>query len=245
MDQFKKYLREQRDKLDVEIPPPSPVWQKRPTTRSMRTSAMRWMAAASVVIFVSSLLYWSLYKSGSGGTSDGIVKHDTSLVPQRSDSVVNDITEVPSNGDKIDMPETALQRSESKPKIASKRTYASPKGSRKEKLSSSPLQSLETNYATVIDYQLKRLERTPIYAESPGYFHVFKKQWYDLEKDEEKIKKDVQMYGLTDIVVDQFIRLYQNKISLLKQVQTEIDKMNLRARRHPGFVNQTPSFLKM
>jgi hypothetical protein len=245
MDQFKKYLREHRDELDVEIPLPSQMWQQKPVKKSIRTSAIRWMAAASVAIFVSCILYWSLDRSGDHGASDEIVKRDTHLIQQQSDSVRNDLSEVAENSDEKTEQDTTIQGSESKRKIAKKQTYETPKGSRKTRLKSSPLQSLETNYATIIDYQLERLEQTPIYAESADYFHVFKKQWYDLESDEEKIKRDMQSYGLNDIMVAQFIQLYQNKIGLLKQLQTEIDKMNLRARRHPGFVNQTPTYLKM
>jgi hypothetical protein len=245
MDQFKKYLREHRNELDVEIPPPSRAWQKKPLKRSIRSSAMRWMAAASVVILVSSVLYWSLDRFSDHGASDEIVKHDTGLTQQKFDSVGNNVPEVTDHSDKKSLQENTLAESAAKEKVARKQTYTAPKGSRKRTLKSSPLQSLETNYATIINYQLKRLERTPIYAENADYFHVFKKQWYDLEKDEEKIKQDMQAYGLSDIVVDQFIQVYQNKIGLLKQLQTEIDKMNLRARRHPGFVNQAPTYLKM
>lgn len=245
MDQFKKYLREHRNELDVEIPPPSQKWQQnKGIKQSVTVTLVRWMAA-SILILVSSILYLLFLKPDNHVESQNqIVNADSNQIQQRFDSVRNDPSLTVNDSDKTTLQEVTLHAPESKKDMVAKQTQTSPK-SKKSKSKSSPLQSLETNYATIINYQLKRVERTPIYAESPDYFHVFKKQWYDLEKDEEKIKRDIQMYGLKDIVVDQFIQLYQNKIGLLKQLQTEIDKMNLRVRRQPGFVNQTPTYLKM
>jgi hypothetical protein len=93
--------------------------------------------------------------------------------------------------------------------------------------------------------QLKKLEATPIHVESPGYFHAFKKEWYDMEKDEKKIKDDIRLYGLNDRALEQFIQLYQQKLLMLKQLQEEINKMNNRAQQYPEMQRKSPSYLKM
>ncbi|WP_315818718.1 hypothetical protein [Paraflavitalea speifideaquila] len=109
----------------------------------------------------------------------------------------------------------------------------------------SPLKAIEDNYTTIINYQVKKLENTPIYTESPGYFHVFKKQWLDLEGEEKKVKQDVRLYGLNDNVVDKLIQLYQQKLWLLKELQSEINKMNTRAKHYPDIQRTNPAFLKL
>lgn len=241
MDQFKKYLRDHRGELDVEIAPPAPLWSGKPVKSSGTLSVTRWMAAASILLIVSSIFYWILREPDNNKTSYNNPVRDASVSMQtKNDSLRSDTTTI-NLSIETDSREITLEEPKSEKSVLSKRHSAK----RKNKSESSPLQSLEINYTAIIDYQLKRVERTPIYAESADYFHVFKKQWYDLEKDEEKIKDDIRVLGLNDIVVDQFIRLYQNKIELLKQLQSQIDRMNLRARNHPGFQEQTPTYLKM
>lgn len=244
MDQFKKYLREHRSELDVETPPPFEVTQPGYVdTPSSPIRMIRWIAAASILVVASALMYWWLSAPNQTATNP-IVKTDSNLSKQPIDSIHTNVPSIMDISNDREPQSSALKESEGKRNVT-KQTTASRRPAKKSKTEISPLQSLESNYANVINYQLKRLERTPIYGESADYFHVFKKQWYDLEKDDEKIRQQMSMYGLSDIVVDQFIQLYQNKISLLKQLQTEIEKMNLRARNHPDFSDQSPTYLKM
>ena len=244
MDQFKKYLRDHRSELDVEVPPPAPAWSSRADKHSRTGSVTKWLVAASVLAIASSVFYWMPSRTDKNNTTNsGLVKNESVPAPTNQDSSRNETANINNQPVGSGSPQEATEKNKSRKIVVAKTSASSTK--RKRKSESSPLQSLESNYAGIINYQLKRVERTPIYAESADYFHVFKKQWYDLEKDEEKIRADIQMVGLNDIVVDQFIRLYQNKIDLLKQLQSQIDKMNLRARNHPGFHDQTPTYLKM
>ncbi len=54
--------------------------------------------------------------------------------------------------------------------------------------------------------------------------------WNTMKK---KVKQDVRQYGMNDNIVNQLIQLYQQKLWLLKELQTEINKMNVRAQQHP------------
>ena len=244
MDQFRKYLRDHRSELDVEVPPPAPAWSAKTGKHAVTGSITKWLVAASVLVIASSIFYWMPNKAKKNNTtSTSLIKNDSVPGPTNQNSSTSETVRIDNQPVDSGSRQQATKKTESPKIVVAKRSASSSKG--KTQSQSSPLESLESNYAGIINYQLKRVERTPIYAESADYFHVFKKQWYDLEKDEEKIKADIQMFGLNDIVVDQFIRLYQNKIELLKQLQSQIDKMNLRARNHPGFHDQAPTYLKM
>lgn len=244
MDQFKKYMREHRDELDLEKPPAFDTWPN--TSRRMdyfSRPVIKWLAAASVICLVSIILFWfvkdspkNLPNAVATASKDSVLNSAHDLDLARTDSLADVKVNTDTAGHKLNAQTPALKPSGEK---------NTAKVHRKAKQPEPPLRSIETNYVTIINYQLRRLESTPIYAESADYFHVFKKQWYDLGKDEEKLKKDIEVYGLNDILVDQFIQLYQNKISVLKQLQTEINKMNQRARNHPEVQKQTPSYLKM
>jgi hypothetical protein len=107
------------------------------------------------------------------------------------------------------------------------------------------VEMVDQNYTPIIASQLKRLEKTPIYAESPDYFNDLKSQWHNLEKDEKKVKEDIEVVGLSDHVMAQLIRIYQQKLVLLKQLQHEISKMNNQVKKYSSFKEKQPSYLKM
>ena len=245
MDEFKKYIKDHRDELDVEVPPPSHIWDHKSATRQPLNIAIKWIAAACTLLLLTVAFYWGMRISRHKDLPQAeiINKDSNEMQTSESDSlkdiVLPDIEDADAKNDlTIHQEKLQLEPAINPPRVERKIKS-------RNKLKSSSSQSLEANYTTIINYQLKRLERTPIYAESADYFHVFKKQWYDMEKDEEKIKGDIQVYGLNDILVDQFIQLYQQKIGLLKQLQTEINKMNIKAMNNPDFRKQSPTYFKM
>lgn len=252
MDEFKKYLFDHRDELDTEKPPRPQVWKHiQRETQVVKKPAIplmaKWAAAAAVLIIASVLVYQlqrpakpdtttplvadinkannhpELTRQGDSSTGTASTQANEEAITDLSDdkAIKEDITaQAPRRMDKKDNPV-------------------------KNAKPISPLQAVEDNYATIINYQLKKLEKTPIYTESPGYFHVFKKQWLDLERDEKKVKQDVRLYGLNDNVVNQLIQLYQQKLWLLKELQSEITKMNSRAKQYPDIQRINPAYLKL
>ena len=87
---------------------------------------------------------------------------------------------------------------------------------------------MDKSYATMVSLQLEKVKGTPIYAEDAGYFHVFKKEFQDLTNDEKMLKEETKKNGINDDIINRMINIYQEKISLLKQLQFEINKMNNR-----------------
>lgn len=248
MDEFKKYLFDHRDELDTETEaPPGPrVWehiQRRAVHRKKIRigTVLQWTAAAvAVILFAAGILWWTRNDRGP----QEFASKDTiqpQLIPPSH--YTDSVTAIPLQAGTV-TDSTAVPGKQEAEAITSS-TPAKRSHRRKVKEPVSPLQALENNYASIISYQLKRVERTPIYTENAGYFHAFKKQWLDLEMDEQKIKQDTKKYGLNDEIVDQLIQLYQQKLSVLKQLQTEIDKMNARSRQFPAIRNAEPSYLKM
>jgi hypothetical protein len=252
MDEFKKYLFDHRDELDMEKPPRPQVWkhiqrETKVVKKQVITLAVKWLAAAAILVAVSTLIYQlQRPEKAAPPQFSGIDTPKTNNSPELSGQV-DSSTGTPSTP----VNEQSVQELPGK-KIAPRKVTipATRSLALKEKNSLpvkpvSPLKAIENNYATIINYQVQKLESTPIYTESPGYFHVFKKQWLDLERDEKKVKQDVTLYGLNDNVVDKLIQLYQQKLWLLKELQSEINKMNTRAKQHPDIQNTNPAFLKL
>jgi hypothetical protein len=249
MDEFKTYLREHRHELDVESPPRSVVWQhiqQQVTVRQNRaiTPLFRRVAAACLVLLAGATAYMLWVREPR--QEDVVTKPVPPVVKGKNPELAGQtstsapaISPLPGEviadtvgtlAKKLDNPVSAKRRKTARLAISKKR---------------SPVDALQENYAIIINMQLKKLETTPIHVESPGYFHAFKKEWYDMEKDEKKIKDDIRLYGLNGKALEQFIQLYQQKLLMLKQLQEEINKMNNRAQQYPEMQSKSPSYLKM
>lgn len=251
MDEFKKYLFDHRDELDTEKPPRPQVWKHiQRGTQVVKKPAIpliaKWATAAAAILVAVSVLIYQLQRPADPprlSTTDTPKKSNSPEPNGQADSStgtasapVNEVHTNEQPGDKAIAENTTIPDTR---KIARKdKSTQAPKPV-------SPLQAVEDNYATIINYQLQKLEKTPIYTESPGYFHVFKKQWLDLERDEKKVKQDVRLYGMNDHIVNKLIQLYQQKLWLLKELQSEINKMNVRARQHPDIQRTNPAYLKL
>ncbi len=248
MDEFKKYLREHRHELDVESPPRSEVWQHIQQQVTVRRKVViapifRRVAAACLVLLAGATAYilWT-----RDPQVDVAVKPVPPVVKQKNPELAGQTSTSapaisPLPGEVIADPAGTLAKKLDNPVPPKRRKTTRLALSKKR----SPVDALQENYAIIINMQLKKLEATPIHVESPGYFHAFKKEWYDMEKDEKKIKDDIRLYGLNDRALEQFIQLYQQKLLMLKQLQEEINKMNNRAQQYPEMQRKSPSYLKM
>jgi hypothetical protein len=92
------------------------------------------------------------------------------------------------------------------------------------------IEAIDRSYSTLIDYQLKKLRATPLYAENGSYFSFYLHQFKEMDQDEQQVRNDINAYGLTGEFLDQLINVYQQKLNLLKNLQTEINKMNNKVR---------------
>ncbi|AXY76480.1 hypothetical protein D3H65_21860 [Paraflavitalea soli] len=250
MDEFKKYLFDHRDELDAEKPPRPQVWkhiqrETRVVNKSVIPMMVKWMAAAAILVAVSILIYQLQRPAKPDAPQLAENKTKKPAISPESDSPTDSSVGTPSTAvveePVVELPSPKLIREKTTPA----RRLAKKEKTTPNKLPKSPLQAVEDNYATIISYQQQKLEKTPIYTESPGYFHVFKKQWLDLERDEKKVKQDVRLYGMNSNIVDKLIQLYQQKLWLLKELQSEINKMNVRAKQHPDIQRTNPAYLKL
>jgi hypothetical protein len=97
------------------------------------------------------------------------------------------------------------------------------------------LQSFSYNYTQLVNLQLKDIRNTPLYGETGDYFNDFKHNLNQMDADEVKIKLKIKRVGLSDVLLEQLINVYQQKINLLKDLQHEISKLNNRVKE-----NQSP-----
>jgi len=241
MDELKKYLQNHRDQLGDDAPSPK-VWagiseSLEPAATPMFRIGYRWAAAAILLLMAGSAIwYWNQPTQPA-----------QELVKEIKQPVLPTIT--PSL---VDTMERTITAALTKPAAKAKNMQrgfpaATPITTihTVSELSNNDLvkmASLESSFTQVINLQKARISTTPLYAESPSYFKDFKLQMQQMEKDEKQIKVFISKNGMTDELLDQLINVYQQKLTMLKQLQNEMQKLNTRYKQNRESVDTAKTY---
>lgn len=235
MDELKKYLQQHADKLNPDEPR-AEVWQhiQQQTTTAKKAGVVirvtRWAAAACVVVLAGIGTWYLLYESKTAQPPIAVTPEKKSPItaPQQTETALLEKKKVP-----------AATKNKTSKKIRSTVIQYQPYIST-EQLET--LHNLETSFMQVINLQKERVSSMPMFAESPDYFNDFKLQIRQIEKDEKGIKSDISKQGMSDALLDQLINLYQQKLSVLKQLQIEMNKTNNRYKQNRGPVDSSKTY---
>jgi hypothetical protein len=91
---------------------------------------------------------------------------------------------------------------------------------------------VDSQFNQMISIQKTSINTTPIFTESPVYFEEFKIGYKQIELDEKNIKQDIIKLGFTNELLEQLININQQKLNLLKMLQAEINKTNIRFKQN-------------
>lgn len=234
MDDFKKYLQENRSALDVDEPSPA-IWERierqQPVKKTRVVVLMtRWVAAACILV-LAGIGVWSIV-------------NDTTT-PELSNLTVTNKTITP-----VDQPVETV--AETEPIIVTKELSASTKKETRKKESPSTaatkrqdlmiMNNIESSFKQVINLQRDKVSTTPMFAESADYFTDFTIQIKQLEKDEKSIKAEIVKRGMSDQLLNQLINIYQIKLNTLKQLQLEMNKINNRIKQNRAPVDSVKTY---
>lgn len=235
MDELKKYLQQHADKLNPDEPR-AEVWQRiQQQTAGTKKAGVairltRWVAAACLLILAGIGIWFLLNESKTVQTTIAArpEKKPPIIVPEQTETAPLEKKEV-----------SIVTKSKTSKKIKNTVTQYQPYIST-EQLET--LHNLETSFTQVINLQKERVSSMPMFAESPDYFNDFKLQIRQIEKDEKEIKSDISKQGMSDALLDQLINLYQQKLSVLKQLQIEMNKTNNRYKQNRGPVDSSKTY---
>lgn len=241
MDELKKYLQNHRDQLGDDAPSPK-VWagineSLEPAATPMFRIGYRWAAAAILLLMAGSAIwYWN---QPTQPAQELVKEIKQPVLPTVEPSLV-------------DTMERTITAALTKPAAKAKNMQrgfpaATPITTihTVSELSNNDLvkmASLESSFSQVINLQKARISTTPLYAESPSYFKDFKLQMQQMEKDEKQIKVFISKNGMTDELLDQLINVYQQKLTMLKQLQNEMQKLNTRYKQNRESVDTAKTY---
>lgn len=231
MDELKKYLQENRSQLDQDEPGEG-VWMRiQQTSIPVKKSNVlvlmgRWSVAACLLTLagfgINTLLRQEIKPVTTVASKQAPVKIDnTQQLPiliseEKSNSLVT--------------------------KSLSSKRISKPIPKRLPDYGKEFLTNMEASFTQVINLQRARVRSMPMHAETPEYFNDFKVQIKQMEQDEKLIKSDIAKRGINETLLDQLINVYQQKLTLLKQLQTEMNKLNNHFQQNRGPVDSTRTY---
>jgi hypothetical protein len=250
MDEFKKYIQNNKEQLDEDMPSPR-VWNNieqgiSPVKPSVPVVTMIRWAAAACVITLAGIGSWYLINNqkptelSSASTAKTISTPSTTL-PNTDTSAINQLIK---NNEPLII---AANTNKKQPSSIDKINAASVKPNSAIKPINDPaytalLNNIETSFTQVINLQKARISTYPMYAETADYFKDFNIQIKQMEKEEKNIKSTISRRGISNDLLDQLINLYQQKLTILKQLQLEMNKTNNRFKQNRGPVDTTRTY---
>ena len=229
MDEFKKYLKNHRDNLDIDEPGQQ-LWENiRQKTEPAKKAIgfliiTKWAVAACILLLAGIGIKQFIEKKTDNTSLQVRSEKGISTPAQKTMPIANSQQPI------------AINVSKNKPTTNNQQPIASKPEAR------SFLHEIETSFTQVIDLQRSRISHTPMYTETPDYFKDFTIEIRQIEKDEKVIKSDIAKRGMTDELLDQLINLYQPKLNTLKQLQIEMNKTNNRYKQSRGPVDSVKTY---
>ncbi len=239
MDELKKYLQQNADKLNLDEPRPQ-VWEqiKQEVGVAKKSNVVmlvtRWAAAACVLALAGLGVWYLSADQPNPAPAVTLAKADPDKKPAPTEEEPAPVEQKQEAGEQTNLVARAVR--------VPKQRATNPPASSQANAGLRMLSEIETSFTQVINLQKARVGTTPMYAETPEYFNDFKVQIRQMEKDEKTIKADISKRGLNDDLLDQLINLYQQKLNILKQLQIEMNKTNNRFKQNRGPVDSTRTY---
>ncbi|TAH13490.1 MAG: hypothetical protein EAZ12_01405 [Sphingobacteriia bacterium] len=252
MDEFKKYIQNNKEQLDEDMPSPG-VWNNieqgiTPVKSSVPVVTMIRWAVAACVIALAGIGSWYLLTSQKPSavaptTIAKTIAKPTIAVPNQPDSTLKN-NEVAKSFEPVII---ASNTNKKQPSSIDKINTGSVKTNSANKPANDPaytalLNNVEASFTQVINLQKARISTYPMFAESADYFKDFNIQIKQMEKEEKNIKSTISRRGISNDLLDQLINLYQQKLTILKQLQLEMNKTNNRFKQNRGPVDTTRTY---
>ena len=238
MDKFKQYLQDHAKELEVDAPG-ARVWKNiseqhiAPKQKGKLISFVRYAAAACIIVLAGIGVFHI-----ATNPKNNVVAAIQSIKDTLTNNTIVAPTEDSINEQKT-LAETEIKATENDTKNAIE-NKGNIKGTNNNKTTQRQsagtemdmLNYVETGFTKVINIEKQRVNSSPLYAESPAYFNDFKNRMMQMDNDEKLIRKDIKEKGPDNQMIDQMINIYQQKLNLLRQLQTEMNKLNNRYKQN-------------
>lgn len=241
-DSFKNHIDQHAAELEIESPAVD-TWDRirsaiatNKPAKVIGINKKWWYAAACLLVLIGMGVLVYVNRPGKK-IDDTIVKEQPKIstpvsIPVPVDTSEKGIAVVPA------VKETRA-KIEPQQKATAKRINAGEKA-RSVQLPPELLQ-VQTGYNDLIAAQVKYVQSMPVYGESVDYFESFVIDFKGLDKEEKQLRKTIVQKGLQENSIDELATIYQQKLMILKRLQTEINKTS----RNRSEIDTIPGYIRL
>ncbi|GAC1588077.1 MAG: hypothetical protein NVS3B19_07460 [Ginsengibacter sp.] len=244
MDEFKKYLRQNKEKMEFDAPSPV-VWEN--IRKSQKAISFFWLRYAVAACILGIVFMLGFFKNNKITQSTQLAfnqkTHAVNIPKHGSNDLAVNKTEAAEFHDQIETRHKVINPVRSVSKAIKKKDFIGTAD--KESSVAESFGEMQKSFGIIINYQLEKIKSTPLYGEDDNYFSVFKKDFQDLNSDEQSVKNEIIQKGLSDVAIQKLISVYQQKILLLKRLQGEITKVNAHAPKTENTQQQKTTYINL
>ena len=242
VDSLKNHIAQNANDLEIDVPP-SDTWSSiQHTIHAKRTArvvrirkAFAYCAAACILALLCVGALLSVNHSAKDSNS-GTVKIRSNV----SDPAVAYALPETKQPEEI----TPQRTKRSKQALVQSTVKVAPHETAKEKQPSLSQQFLkvENGYDELITSQVKYTQSLALYGESPSYFEGFINDFKALDEHEKQLRKSIMLKGMQDEGINELAMIYQQKLTVLKKLQIEINKIS---NRNKGITDTLPAYIRL
>jgi len=245
-DPLKNIIAESKNELEIETPN-AESWEKISRSIAAKNPApiqgikrmLVYVSAACIITIISLGVFRYMHVVQIKPDND--VTKKTSA--KNSDNT-NDTTNTESNKNQLTaippLPEESLKQNIKHKNIA----IASLRPAKKQSRKSLPPEVLQIqkDYDKLVAGQVNYTKHLALYGESASYFQEFRDDFKILENQEKELKKSIAQNGIRENSIDDLISIYQQKLTVLKKLQNEINKTS---NRNKNLTDTIPTYLSL
>lgn len=94
------------------------------------------------------------------------------------------------------------------------------------------IKTIDSQFSYALNVQKNIIRKIPIYIETGEYFKDFIASYKQMEQDENQVKQDMLHADFTDDMLEKLININEQKLNLLRLLQSEINKTNNRFKQN-------------
>jgi hypothetical protein len=256
MDKLPSYL--QAQKMDMDFDEPSPLLQEKIVQQSKPLIAkkvmvlqwLKWAAAAFIIAFAGIGVFSLINDKENAATTVATNKVIENTKPTDTNTIAiapsEKITKIESTNSvllKKKIEKTVINNTKNKPQEP---LLAKNKLNKTAIQIATPInkaiEAIDEQFLQVVNIQKDRIKNTPLFAENEAYFKDFKEQMKLLDNDEQATRRTLKKDPLNADVLGGLITIYQQKLGLLKSLQTEINKLNNKYKQNKEPIDSARSY---
>ena len=244
-DPLKAHIAQNKNELEIETPDIK-AWEeisgfisaKKPVPLQRIKKSLIYLSAACILVIISLgvLRYMNVMQPNQHET----VAKKTSLKNNVHD---NDTTNTESNKNQLTITPSLTDKPLKQATKYKSIAVASSKPDKKQKRELPPvIVQIEKDYHQLIAGQIAYTKSLAVYGENASYFQEFMNDFKTLEKQEKELRKSIAQNGLQDNSIDDLTMIYQQKLTVLKKLQNEINKTS---NRNKNITDTIPTYISL